>query len=242
MPQAFAGNAELASQVAEVKRVADAQTKNLATAMNQLQEMTAEFQKMRGDIDASQHNATQSDRVLQDNQKRLDVLEERYQLILSQLQEMKAVGLVPLTQAKKLDEFQKFEKGLDQFNSEDYKGAAVAFKNFLANNDKSLFAENAQYWTGESFYALRDFPAAVSEFQKVIQKYPKGSKVAIALLRQGYAFFEMQSFEESKAFLEKVVLKYPGSTEAIRASQKIDQIKELLELKQKEALERKAST
>ena len=87
---------------------------------------------------------------------------------------------------------------------------------------------------------MRDFTAAIAEFQNVVKKYPESSKVPSSLLKQGLSFFEMQSFEEAKAFLSKLAARFPQSGEAIRAQDKIRVIDRLFEIKAREALEKKA--
>ncbi len=230
---------ELEEQLAAFKRTYDAQSGNVARSLNQIQEMAAEFQGLNGRIDQSLHENSNQAKLIEDNQKRLALLEDKISILSKQLEEIKTAGLLPPEQVKNLKEFQDYEKALSLLNAQDFKGAAQGLRQFLAANPKSVIAENAQYWIGEAHYAMRDFPAAVSEFQKVVQKYPTGSKAAAALLKQGFAFFEMQSFEDSHAFLTKVVAKYPNSVEAAYARDRLKTIDELLQTKAREMMEQK---
>lgn len=237
----FAGTKELETQVAELQRINEAQSKNLATALNQLQDVLAEFQKLNGRVEASEHLVTDQQNIIKDSQRRLEILEDKSQLLVTQLEDLKKAGLLPAAQAKSLSDFKAFQQGITQLNGDDYKGAAVTLQAFVKTNPKSPYAENAQYWIGECYYGMRDFPRAVAEFQKVIKDFPKGSKIAASMLKQGFSFFEMQSFDDAKAFLEKVIVKYPQTDEAIKAQVTITQINRLLEAKQKEALENKTT-
>lgn len=230
---------QLEKDVAELKRINTAQSKNLATALNQVQEVLDEFQGMYGKVDQSLAGNREQKRLINDNQTRLNSLEDRVTILLEQLEEIKKVGFLSPEQSKKLKEFKVYQTGLSKVNAEEYKGAIQAFKKFMANNPKSTYLSYAQYWIGESYYAMRDYPVAVTEFQKVIKKYPKSRKVPPSLLKQGYSFFEMQAFQDSKAFLSKLITKYPRTNEAIMARGKIKRINELLALKAKEAVERK---
>ncbi|MDO8518660.1 MAG: tol-pal system protein YbgF, partial [Deltaproteobacteria bacterium] len=218
---AFAGTAQLEAQIAELRRVNETQATNLASALNRVQEMVGEFQKMHGQVDASLHANEEQDKILKDSQLRLEAAENKLQLLVTQLEELKIAGLLPPDAVKNLSQFRSFEKALSRVNAGDFKQAIVDLKSFLTANAKSPFAEHAQYWIGESYFAMRDFTAAVAEFQSVIKKYPQSSKVPPSLLKQGLSFFEMQSFEEAKAFLTKVATRFPQSREAIRAQDKI---------------------
>ena len=225
---------DVRDDVAELKRIHEAQATNLATALNQIQQVLGEFQKIHGQVDQSLHQNTENNRLLQDSQLRLQVLEDKIQLLTTQLEELKGAGLLPPDQVKNLNEFQIFEKGLGKVNANQYKEAISNFRTFLTSHPKSIYADNAQYWIGECYYAMRDFAAAVAEFQNVIKKYPASPKVASSLLKQGLSFFAMQSFEEAKAFLSKLISRFPTSSEAIRAQEALSRIKDLLEAKTRE--------
>ena len=239
-PANAATTKELEAQVAELKRISDAQSKNLATALNQIQEVLAEFQGLTGRVDQGQHGNLEQEKIIKDNQLRLAVLEDQIFSLARQLEEIKAVGLMPQTASKTFSEFQAYQKGLSKLNATEYKEAIQTFQSFISVNPKSRFVENAIYWIGEGYFAMRDYPASVAEFQKVIRKNPEGVKVASAMLKQGFAFFEMQSFEDAKVFLSKVAAKYPQTNEAILARDKIQRIDELLAKKQQEAYEMKS--
>lgn len=236
----FAGTLkELEEQLAAFKRTYDAQSGNVARSLSQIQEMATEFQGLNGRIDQSLHENSNQTKLIEDNQKRLEILEDKIAILSKQLEEIKTAGLLPAVQVKNLKEFQEYEKALSLLNADDFRGAAQSLRQFLSANPKSVIAENAQYWIGEAHYAMRDFPAAVTEFQKVVQKYPTGSKAASAMLKQGFSFYEMQSFEDSQAFLNKVAAKYPNTTEAARARDRLKTIDELLQTKAREMMEQK---
>ncbi len=231
IPHAQAADRQLEEEVAELRRILDAQSRNLATSTAQVQEMVSEFQKISGQVDQTGHGNEQQNKILTDNQRSLEVLEEKTQQHLTQLEELKAVGLLPASAVKDLGEFKDFQSGLSKINGSDYKGAALSLQAFLKATPKSRFADAAQYWVGESYFSMRDFPKAISEYQKIIRDFPKSPKVASAMLKQGLAFYEMQSLDDSKVFLTKLIVKYPGSIEAVKAKEKIDAINALEEAK-----------
>lgn len=223
------------AQLDSIKRTNETQATNLANALNQLQEVLGNFQSLTGRVDQSLHENEEQGKFIADSQKRLDVLEEKVGLLIKQLEELKAAGLMTATLGKNLKEFQDYNQALARINAEEYKEAVSSLKQFLATYPKSALAENAQFWIGQSFYSMRDFSAAVSELQKVVSKYPTGGKAAPALLKQGYAFFEMQSFDEARAFLTKLTNKYPTTTEATVARDKLRKIDALLQERAKAA-------
>jgi tol-pal system protein YbgF len=103
----------------------------------------------------------------------------------------------------------------------DYRTAITRFKEFLKKNPKSRLANNAQYWIGECYYALREFDQAIVEFDAVRRKYPQGEKVPAALLKQGFSFAELGEKVNARLVLQELVEKYPQSQEAARAKTRL---------------------
>ena len=103
----------------------------------------------------------------------------------------------------------------------DYRLAITPFKEFLQKHPKSKLANNAQYWIGESHYALREFDQAILEFDAVRSRYPQAEKVPSALLKQGFAFAELGEKVNARLILQEVVEKYAQSPEAAQAKQKL---------------------
>src|SRR3990172_2354034 len=103
----------------------------------------------------------------------------------------------------------------------DYRAAISRFKEFIKKNPQSEYADNAQYWIGESHYALREFDQAILEFDAVRRKYPKGDKVPAALLKQGFAFAELGDKVDARLILQELTDRFPQSQEAVKAKQKL---------------------
>lgn len=106
-----------------------------------------------------------------------------------------------------------------------YPLAAQGFREFLTQFPESEFADNAQYWLGEVFYAQQDFPQAIENFQKVIKNYPTGDKVPAALLKTGYCYLKLGSDTTGKNYLRKVVQEFPNSEEASLARTRLSNLK-----------------
>ncbi len=105
-----------------------------------------------------------------------------------------------------------------------YEEAIEGFKNFIGKFPKSDFADNAQFWTGESYMALKQYEQAILAYQEVIKKYPKGNKVLDAMLFQAQAFYEIKDKSTSKILLKSIIRKYPKSREAKIAKKRLKEI------------------
>jgi len=118
-----------------------------------------------------------------------------------------------------------YDVNMDLYRKEKYEEAIVGFKNFLRKYPKSKLADNAAFWIGESYMALKQYEQAILAFQKVMKKYPRGNKVPNALLRQALAFYELNDKTSAKLLLRKLIKKYPKSNEAKIARSKLKTIK-----------------
>jgi len=121
------------------------------------------------------------------------------------------------TEAVKRD----YEIAWSALEQKDYRLAIQRLKDFLKRYPKSNLADNAQYWIGESHYALREFDRAILEFDAVRRSYPQGEKVPAALLKQGYSFAELGEKVNARLLLQEVIEKYPQSLEAMKAKEKL---------------------
>lgn len=93
---------------------------------------------------------------------------------------------------------------------------------FLRKYPRHDYADNAQYWLGEAFYAQKDYPHALAEFRNVIETYPRGNKVPDALLKVGYCYSALGQGDKARAVLEQVVNLYPKTEPAALATKRLE--------------------
>ena len=100
--------------------------------------------------------------------------------------------------------------------------AVAALHAFLKAYPRHDYADNAQYWLGETYYAQKDYAHALAEFRATIETYPRGNKVPDALLKVGYCYLAIGQTEKARAVLEQVVNLYPKSEPAALASKRLE--------------------
>lgn len=115
----------------------------------------------------------------------------------------------------------EYEEALRLLDRKDYRLAISRLREFLKRYPNSEFADNAQYWIGECYYALKEYDQAILEFDAVRRKYPKGDKVPAALLKQGFAFAELGDRIDARLLLQELIERYPSSPEAAKAKEKL---------------------
>jgi tol-pal system protein YbgF len=115
-----------------------------------------------------------------------------------------------------------YRAAVDLVKAASYVDALAALRGFIAHHPRHDYADNAQYWIGEVFYAQKDYARALVEFRKVIEVYPRGNKVPDALLKLGYCHQAMGQGEKGRAMLEQVVNRYPKSEPAMLAAKRLE--------------------
>jgi len=100
--------------------------------------------------------------------------------------------------------------------------AVAALRAFLVKYPRHDYADNAQYWLGETFYAQKDYTHALAEFRTVIETYPRGNKVPDALLKVGYCYQALGQTDKAHAVLAQVVNLYPKSEPAVLAAKRLE--------------------
>jgi tol-pal system protein YbgF len=118
-----------------------------------------------------------------------------------------------------------YRGAVDLVKASKYDAAIPALRAFMQRYPRHEYADNAQYWIGEAFYAQRDYPHALAEFRATVELYPRGNKVPDALLKVGYCYAALGQGDKARAVLEQVVSLYPKSEPAALASRKLEDIK-----------------
>ncbi len=103
----------------------------------------------------------------------------------------------------------------------EYDESIAAFTDFLAQFPDSQYADNAQYWLGETYYVKREFEPAVVEYRKLIDTYPTSKKRSHAMLKIGYSYHELGQLDQARAVLEDLRNRYAGTTAARLAEERI---------------------
>lgn len=93
-----------------------------------------------------------------------------------------------------------------------YADAAEDFQSFLDQYPNSEYADNAQYWLGESYYVTRNYDIALQSFQSLLDQYPDSPKAPDALLKIGYTHYELEQWDSARAALTQVQENYPDTT------------------------------
>ena len=91
----------------------------------------------------------------------------------------------------------------------DYKTAERAFREFVLSNPEHNLAGNAQYWYAETFRIRQLYTDAASAYLEGYQKYPKGEKAPINLLKLGISMVQIGEKDQGCKMINGVEKQYP---------------------------------
>jgi tol-pal system protein YbgF len=97
----------------------------------------------------------------------------------------------------------------------DYNTAERAFREFVTTNPEHKFAGNAQYWYAETFRIRQLYTDAASAYLEGYQKYPKGDKAAINLLKLGVSMVQIGEKKQGCKMIEGVEKQYPEANQSV---------------------------
>jgi tol-pal system protein YbgF len=117
-----------------------------------------------------------------------------------------------------------YSNGLRDITSGKYDLAKSEFQDYLKYYGETDLASNAQFYLGEIAYTQKRYSEAVTEYDKVLNNYPKSFKLAPALYKKGMALLELGQKTSGVRQLRDVVKRYPGTEEERRARAKLKEL------------------
>ncbi|MDH5301212.1 MAG: tol-pal system protein YbgF [Gammaproteobacteria bacterium] len=209
-----------------------AENQNAAQLQASIDRLEREAESLRGDLDEARHALEQLKRQQKDLYMDAD---QRLQQLESGGGSSKggvAVGVqsdeaAPAESVSELslDEAGTYQKAFAELKAGQYQQALATFQGFLQTYPDGAYADNAQYWLGEVYYVMRNYPAAIEEFAKVIKNFPDSSKVSDAYLKSGFAYYELKDWKKAQQSLTQVLQKFPSSSAARLAERRVQQMK-----------------
>ena len=243
------GAVPLEQRVARLERLMSSSA--LMELLGGVQSLQAEIRELRGELERQNHNVEQLKQrqreLYVDVDRRLRRVEavgvapgaESPEAIMSEPSAPAAAAGAATTVAAAqpgpvevtpppvdpAQEQRAYETAFNLLKEGRYEQATQAVQTFLSEFPGGRYADNAQYWLGETYYVTRQFERALGEFDKLVQNYPSSAKVAGAHLKVGYIYDEMGETEKARQALSDLVSNYPTTTAARLAQERLQRIK-----------------
>ena len=97
----------------------------------------------------------------------------------------------------------------------DYSTAERAFREFVITNSDHQLAGSAQYWYAETFRIRQLYTDAASAYLEGYQKYPKGKKAPINLLKLGVSMVQIGEKDQGCKMINGVEKQYPDANQSV---------------------------
>ena len=97
----------------------------------------------------------------------------------------------------------------------DYTMAEKAFREFVTAYTDHELAGSAQYWYAETFRIRQLYTDAASAYLEGYQKYPKGKKAPINLLKLGVSMVQIGEKDQGCKMINGVELQYPEANQSV---------------------------
>ncbi|MBC7174261.1 MAG: tol-pal system protein YbgF [Polyangiaceae bacterium] len=108
----------------------------------------------------------------------------------------------------------RYRAALEHVRARRLDQATIALTGFIQELPNHPYADNALYWRGEVLYALRRYPEALRDFERVVREHPRGNKVPDALLKIGLCHRQMGDAVRARAYFRRLRDEHPDSVAA----------------------------
>ena len=114
-----------------------------------------------------------------------------------------------------LNQVEQYEFATSFLKVGDYSTAERAFREFVLSNPDHELAGSAQYWYAETFRIRQLYTDAASAYLEGYQKYPKGKKAPINLLKLGVSMVQIGEKDQGCKMINGVELQYPNANQSV---------------------------
>jgi tol-pal system protein YbgF len=185
---------KLESDINHVMGVTDSVDSQLAIIKDQMSKFIGEFQARMQSVEQRVDNMRASGATLEDTQTADAV-----------------------SNAASSTAVNHYQDALTAVRGRKYRKAIDLFRRSLRAAPRHNYADRAQFWIGECYYANGDYQRAITEYDALLARYPASKKVPSAMLKRADALAELGMIQEAEGAFAKVLAEQPTSREAIRA-------------------------
>jgi len=120
------------------------------------------------------------------------------------------------------ENFSVFEKAKKLHAQKDYRRAIKYFEHLIKNHFKPA---TSNYYIGESYFSLKEYPNAITYYKESAKRYDKSSFMPILLLHTAQSFHRIRDHKNAKQFYNALIAKFPESKESNTAKKMLEKLK-----------------
>jgi tol-pal system protein YbgF len=118
-----------------------------------------------------------------------------------------------------------YDDALAAFQAGQLKKADAGFTAFVRKYNASPYLPLALYWLGNTKYALKEYPGAITQLQALIKTYPKHPRIPAAMLTLGNCQLESGNKTAARKTYGDLIANYPDTEVAVEARQMLPRTK-----------------
>lgn len=215
---------QLEANLLKLENRLDQQTKSMLDLQSQIETLSNEIRKLRGQNEELVHGLGDAEKRAKDFYIDLDTRLRHFESLEEAAKdEAVAASGIPSVASASTDpsdparENRAFESAYDLFRNGRHANAVKAFHEFLKKYPDSVHVPSAIYWLGGAKFALKDYKGALGFYQKLLEVSPDTPKAAETLLNIAKCQQELKQKTAAKKTLKQLVAQYPASEAAAKA-------------------------
>ena len=114
-----------------------------------------------------------------------------------------------------------FERGKAAHAAGKFDDAIESFDSYLKQSPNGRGAEEALFLKGDSKLLTKQYKAAIVDFSKFSDQFPKSKRIPLTLLKIAQSFDALGMSDDAKGFYQELVERFPRSAEARKAKARL---------------------
>lgn len=183
----------------------------------QIERLKSENAQLRGQIESLQRQSEELTASQKTNYQDLDARLGKF--------EPQTLEIEGVTGTIQPGEKAAYDEALKAFQAGQLKKADAGFTGFVRKYNASPYLPLALYWLGNTKYALKEYPGAITQLQALIKAYPKHPRIPAAMLTLGNCQLESGNKSAARKTYGDLIAAYPDTEVAIEARQMLARAK-----------------
>jgi len=183
----------------------------------QIERLKSENAQLRGQIESLQRQSEELIASQKTNYQDLDTRLSKF--------EPRTLEIEGVTGTIQPGEKAAYDEALAAFQAGQLKKADAGFTGFVRKYNASPYLPLALYWLGNTKYALKEYPGAITQLQALIKAYPKHPRIPAAMLTLGNCQLESGNKTAARKTYGDLIASYPDTEVAVEARQMLPRTK-----------------
>ena len=183
----------------------------------QIERLKSENAQLRGQIESLQRQSEELIASQKTNYQDLDARLSKF--------EPRTLEIEGVTGTIQPGEKAAYDDALAAFQAGQLKKADAGFTGFVRKYNASPYLPLALYWLGNTKYALKEYPGAITQLQNLIKTYPKHPRIPAAMLTLGNSQLESGNKTGARKTYGDLIAAYPDTEVAVEARQMLARAK-----------------